>query len=117
LYVKHIRPGSGLPPGAPFFEGREDGWANREPATVTVCPQHALLIVEDRLREQEAEGVRMPEGMALDELALRILIAAETSRVPSPGGLTRMKWEPTFGLRPRRIGDEAGSSGSEGTGP
>jgi hypothetical protein len=26
--------------------------------------------VEERLREQEAEGVRMPEGMSLDELAL-----------------------------------------------
>jgi hypothetical protein len=43
---------------------------------------HALLIVEERLREQEAEGVRMPEGMALDELALRVLTAAESGRVP-----------------------------------
>jgi hypothetical protein len=25
-------------------------------------PPHALLIVEERLREQEAEGVTMPEG-------------------------------------------------------
>jgi hypothetical protein len=42
-------------------------------------PEHALLIVEERLREQEAEGVRMPEGMPLDELALRVLIAVELS--------------------------------------
>jgi hypothetical protein len=34
------------------------------------------LIVEERLREQEREGVRMPEGVPLDELALRVLIAA-----------------------------------------
>ena len=50
-----------------------------------VCfPEHALLIVEERLREQQAEGVRMPEGMPLDELTLRILIVAETGRIPSP---------------------------------
>jgi hypothetical protein len=45
-----------------------------------VIPEHALLIVEEQLREQEAEGVRMPEGMELDELALRILIAGETGQ-------------------------------------
>jgi hypothetical protein len=28
-----------------------------------VFPSHALLIVEERLREQEAEGVEMPEGI------------------------------------------------------
>jgi hypothetical protein len=39
-----------------------------------------LLIVEERLREQEAEGVQMPNGMLLDELALRVLIAAEPAR-------------------------------------
>jgi hypothetical protein len=33
-------------------------------------PEHALLIVEERLRDQQAEAVRMPEGVALDELAL-----------------------------------------------
>jgi hypothetical protein len=42
-------------------------------------PAHALLIVEERLREQEAEGIRMPEGMPLDELALRVLTAAVLS--------------------------------------
>jgi hypothetical protein len=31
-------------------------------------PAHALLFLEERLREQEAEGVRMPEGMEWDEL-------------------------------------------------
>ena len=41
-----------------------------------VFPLQALLIVEERLRQQQAEGVRMPEGMKLDESALRILIAA-----------------------------------------
>jgi hypothetical protein len=49
-----------------------------------VVPEQALLILEKRLREQEAEGVRMPEAMGLDELALRILIAADTGRVPAP---------------------------------
>jgi hypothetical protein len=48
----------------------------------SVGHQHALLIVEERLREQEAEGVRVPEGMAPDELALRVLIVAETGQVP-----------------------------------
>jgi hypothetical protein len=41
-----------------------------------------LLILEERLREQEAEGVQIPEGMERDELTLRVLIAAETGRVP-----------------------------------
>jgi hypothetical protein len=49
-------------------------------------PLHALLIVEERLRGQQAEGVRMPEGMALDELGLRILIAAETGQYPTSEG-------------------------------
>jgi hypothetical protein len=40
------------------------------------------LIVEERLREQEANGVRMPEGIELDELALRVLITA--ALVPPP---------------------------------
>jgi hypothetical protein len=35
-----------------------------------VFPEHALLIVEERLREQQAEGVRMPAGVPLEELAL-----------------------------------------------
>lgn len=39
-------------------------------------PAHALLIVEERLREQASEGVSLPEGMPLDELALRVLVAA-----------------------------------------
>jgi hypothetical protein len=45
-------------------------------------PDHALLIVEERLREQEAEGIQMPDGMPLDESALRVLIAAELAYGP-----------------------------------
>ena len=45
-----------------------------------VFPEHALLVMEERLREQQAEGVRMPDGMSLDELALRVLITAELTR-------------------------------------
>jgi hypothetical protein len=56
----------------------------------SVFPEHALLIVEERLREQEAEGVRMPDAMPLDELALRILVAVHHSgwgaAKPSSGG-------------------------------
>jgi hypothetical protein len=36
--------------------------------------------VEERLREQEAEGVEMPAGIERDELALRIVVTAELSR-------------------------------------
>jgi hypothetical protein len=52
---------------------------------LVVFPEHALLIVEERLREQQAEGLKMPDGMPLDELALRVLIAAEAGRVPDLG--------------------------------
>jgi hypothetical protein len=55
------------------------------PRSLVVFPAHALLIVEERLREQQAEGVETPKGMPLEELALRILIAAETGEVPSLG--------------------------------
>jgi hypothetical protein len=48
-------------------------------------PGYALVVVEERLAEQEAEGVEMPEGMERDELALRILIAAETGQIPRFG--------------------------------
>jgi hypothetical protein len=47
-----------------------------------LLPEHALLILEERLAEQEAQGVEMPEGVERDELALRILIAAETGEIP-----------------------------------
>jgi hypothetical protein len=49
---------------------------NHSTRGLIVFPTHALLVVEERLREQEAAGVRMPEGMELDELALLVLIAA-----------------------------------------
>lgn len=50
-------------------------------------PAHSLLIVEERLREQEAEGRQDARGKALDELALRVLIAAELAHLPdsAPG--------------------------------
>jgi hypothetical protein len=48
---------------------------------LVVFPAHALLIVEERLREQEAEGVEMPAGIERDELALRILLAAAAQHV------------------------------------
>jgi hypothetical protein len=47
-----------------------------------VIPEHALLILEERLREQQAEGVRMPEGRPLGELALRILLLPRLLRSP-----------------------------------
>jgi hypothetical protein len=43
------------------------------------------LIVGERLREQQAEGIKMPDGMPMDELALRVLVAAETGRIPHLG--------------------------------
>jgi hypothetical protein len=49
--------------------------------TLITFPAHALLIVEERLRDQE-EGVEMPAGIERDELTLRILVAAETGQVP-----------------------------------
>lgn len=39
-------------------------------------PAHALLIVEERLAEQESEGVRMPPDLDRTELALKILVVA-----------------------------------------
>jgi hypothetical protein len=39
--------------------------------------------VEEWLREQEAEGVRMPRGMAQDERALRVLIAVALAERPT----------------------------------
>jgi hypothetical protein len=50
--------------------------ASRVATGLVSFPAHALLILEERLAEQEAEGVEMPEEMERDELALRILIAA-----------------------------------------
>jgi hypothetical protein len=52
------------------------GSGSRGESHLIAFPAYALLVVEERLREQEAEGIRMPEGMGLDKLALRILIAA-----------------------------------------
>lgn len=61
---------------------RRDGWSvNQE---FVIFPTYALLVVEERLKEQQAEGIRMPEGMELDELALRILVAAATVQGVAP---------------------------------
>jgi hypothetical protein len=69
-----------------------------------VFPAHALLIVEERLREQEAEGVRMHEGVPLDELALRVLIAATLAQARGAG-------------RRRCAGPEEGRDASEHPAP
>jgi hypothetical protein len=37
-------------------------------------------VVEERLKEQESEGIEMPAGMERDELALRILIVVGLTR-------------------------------------
>lgn len=69
----------GSPPAGCDCKRRRDldveAQGSRIPTLITF-PAHALLIVEERLKEQEAEGVEMPAGMDRDELALRILIAA-----------------------------------------
>jgi hypothetical protein len=65
----------------PTPHGEKEASRHRQPPLVAF-PAHALLILEERLREQGAEGVEMPEGISLDELALRVLIAAETRRSP-----------------------------------
>jgi hypothetical protein len=52
-------------------------------------PLHALLILEERLAEQEAEGVEMPEGMERDELALRIYDRCRTGQIPRFGNHLR----------------------------
>ncbi len=59
------------------------------PLELIVFPAHALLIVEERLKGRQAEGVRMSEGMALDELALRILNAVETGQFPGRNRVVR----------------------------
>jgi hypothetical protein len=69
-----------LPAAAPERAPRSGPKAPRGPSRIRTA--RTLLILEERLKEQQAEGVRMPEGMALDELALRILMDVETGQVP-----------------------------------
>jgi len=45
-----------------------------------VIPEHALLVIEERLKDQEREGVAMPAGLDREDLAIRILLAAEAFR-------------------------------------
>lgn len=40
-------------------------------------PVHALLVVEERLAEHEAEGFSLPAACDRTELALRILVTVE----------------------------------------
>jgi hypothetical protein len=65
-----------------MYTSNDERSEKADPWNSIVFPEHALLIVQERLREQQAEGVRMPAGIPLDELALRVLIAAETGLVP-----------------------------------
>jgi hypothetical protein len=57
---------------------------DRKPLVWISFPTEAFFTLQERLAEQEAEGVAMPAGMKRHELALRILIAAELTR--SAGG-------------------------------
>jgi hypothetical protein len=74
---------------------------------VNLFPAHALVILEERLREQEAEGVRMPEGVPLDELALRILVPAdvwtEAAGQPPLADLTQLDDVPFAVLEPSNL--------------
>jgi hypothetical protein len=79
-----LGPGRGPTKPAPNTPGllsrRPQPSSNLSDVELIVFPAHALMILEERLREQEAEGVEMPAGMQRDELSLRVLIAAEESR-------------------------------------
>jgi hypothetical protein len=68
--------------GAPKDQSGYTWTKGQERVNVTFLPTRPPE-VEERLRELGVEGVRMPDGMALDELALRVLIAAEIGRVPT----------------------------------
>lgn len=58
-------------------------------------PAHALLVVEERPPEQQAEGLQMPE-IPLEELALRIIVAAETvARMQRDSGGSSLTLRPT----------------------
>jgi hypothetical protein len=59
-----------------------------------VFPAHALLIVEERLKEQEADGIRLPEGMPLDEVALRVQILTPLTRTRSTAPSARARLLP-----------------------
>jgi hypothetical protein len=41
-----------------------------------VFPEHALLCVVERLKEHREEGIDIPSGISLEELALRVVVAA-----------------------------------------
>lgn len=82
-------------------------------SAMVIFPSHALLILVERLREQQAEGVRMPSGVALDELALRILVAVGVAgRQAAQEGPSRPQHAPQNRRRARLpwIGPEARST-------
>lgn len=65
---------------AAAMESRGLAYTARCDLTTHLVPRLRSASGRGTAAEHEAEGVRMPEGMSLDELALRILIVAELSR-------------------------------------
>jgi hypothetical protein len=74
-------------------------------------PPYQLLVLEERLPEQEAEGVRMPEGIERGERALRILIETEKLAASPSWGIDRPSIEALASASARRPRGEAGSPG------
>jgi hypothetical protein len=56
----------------------------RAPIEARRLPSSRLLVVEERIREAEAEGVPGARGVDRTLPALRILIYAEVTRSPRP---------------------------------
>jgi hypothetical protein len=50
-----------------------------------VFPAHALLILEERLRERQAAG-ELPSDLDVTDFALRLLVAAHTGSSWGPPG-------------------------------
>lgn len=74
-----------------------------------VFPAHALLIIEERLKDQKTEGVRMPEAIPLGEIPLRVLIAAAlTANWPIKRFRSLSRWRTTgLGCLGARVPDPA----------
>lgn len=65
------------------WEGQIGGSSDEDrPWEPIIIPEHAVLILEERLKKQAAEGMKLPAGMPLDELAPRVLIAGQTREIP-----------------------------------
>ena len=65
---------------------RTSGISQLSPFSAAVFPAHALLVVRERLAEQVSAGVEMPLGIDLDELALKVLVAASIPCIPASLG-------------------------------